>query len=76
MAARSRSSKSAQQCGRPDLFRRLLASANRCSQDVVRSVMDGYNGTILAYGQTGAGKTHTVRSSAFRTSMEKLLQTR
>lgn len=31
-----------------------------CAQDVVRSVMDGYNGTILAYGQTGAGKTHTM----------------
>jgi len=31
-----------------------------CAQDVVRSVMDGYNGTIMAYGQTGAGKTHTM----------------
>lgn len=31
-----------------------------CATDVVKSVMDGYNGTILAYGQTGAGKTHTM----------------
>lgn len=31
-----------------------------CAKDVVRSVMDGYNGTIMAYGQTGAGKTHTM----------------
>jgi len=31
-----------------------------CAADVVRSVMDGYNGTIMAYGQTGAGKTHTM----------------
>lgn len=31
-----------------------------CAGEVVRSVMDGYNGTILAYGQTGAGKTHTM----------------
>ncbi|CAJ1453954.1 unnamed protein product [Effrenium voratum] len=31
-----------------------------CSAEVVRSVMDGYNGTVLAYGQTGAGKTHTM----------------
>ena len=23
-------------------------------------MLDGYNGTILAYGQTGAGKTHTM----------------
>ena len=29
-------------------------------EDVVQSVMDGYNGTVMAYGQTGAGKTHTV----------------
>uniref|UniRef100_A0A6U5EEF3 Kinesin-like protein n=1 Tax=Corethron hystrix TaxID=216773 RepID=A0A6U5EEF3_9STRA len=27
---------------------------------VVQSVLDGYNGTIFAYGQTGAGKTHTM----------------
>jgi len=31
-----------------------------CAADVVKSVMDGYNGTIMAYGQTGAGKTHTM----------------
>lgn len=28
--------------------------------DIVDSVMDGYNGTIFAYGQTGAGKSHTM----------------
>ena len=27
---------------------------------VVNSVLDGYNGTILAYGQTGTGKTYTM----------------
>lgn len=32
----------------------------QCAQEVVRSVMDGYNGTVMAYGQTGAGKTHTM----------------
>eukprot|EP00403_Amphidinium_massartii_P042422 CAMPEP_0178439628 /NCGR_PEP_ID=MMETSP0689_2-20121128/36265_1 /TAXON_ID=160604 /ORGANISM="Amphidinium massartii, Strain CS-259" /LENGTH=710 /DNA_ID=CAMNT_0020062185 /DNA_START=46 /DNA_END=2174 /DNA_ORIENTATION=+ len=31
-----------------------------CAREVVRSVMDGYNGTIMCYGQTGAGKTHTM----------------
>jgi len=31
-----------------------------CALDVVKSVMEGYNGTIMAYGQTGAGKTHTM----------------
>ena len=27
---------------------------------LVDSVLDGYNGTIFAYGQTGCGKTHTM----------------
>jgi len=31
-----------------------------CCADVVKSIMDGYNGCIMAYGQTGAGKTHTM----------------
>mmetsp|Transcript_16565 Transcript_16565/g.23255 ORF Transcript_16565/g.23255 Transcript_16565/m.23255 type:complete len:736 (-) Transcript_16565:54-2261(-) len=30
------------------------------ARDIVDSVMEGYNGTILAYGQTGAGKTFTM----------------
>mmetsp|Transcript_21796 Transcript_21796/g.35012 ORF Transcript_21796/g.35012 Transcript_21796/m.35012 type:complete len:733 (+) Transcript_21796:210-2408(+) len=31
---------------------------------ITKSVMDGYNGTIFAYGQTGTGKTHTMVGSA------------
>merc|ERR1719248_59788 len=27
---------------------------------IVESVLDGYNGTIFAYGQTGTGKTFTM----------------
>ena len=27
---------------------------------LVESVIEGYNGTIFAYGQTGCGKTHTM----------------
>jgi hypothetical protein len=30
----------------------------------VDSVIDGYNGTIFAYGQTGCGKTHTMMGSS------------
>ena len=30
------------------------------SQPVVISVLEGYNGSIIAYGQTGTGKTYTV----------------
>ena len=29
-------------------------------QPIVESVLDGYNGTILAYGQTSSGKTYTM----------------
>ena len=32
-----------------------------CAADVVASAASGYNGTVVAYGQTGAGKTHTMR---------------
>mmetsp|Transcript_26163 Transcript_26163/g.57673 ORF Transcript_26163/g.57673 Transcript_26163/m.57673 type:complete len:745 (+) Transcript_26163:59-2293(+) len=30
------------------------------AQEIVDSVLDGFNGTIFAYGQTGAGKSHTM----------------
>lgn len=30
------------------------------AQPIIDSVMNGYNGTIFAYGQTGTGKTHTM----------------
>ena len=28
--------------------------------EIIEAVMTGYNGTIFAYGQTGAGKSHTM----------------
>src|SRR5574343_302373 len=31
-----------------------------CAREIVHSVLEGYNGTIMAYGQTGAGKTYTM----------------
>ncbi|KAL4442793.1 hypothetical protein ABPG74_010682 [Tetrahymena malaccensis] len=30
-----------------------------CAKDIVLSVLEGYSGTIMCYGQTGAGKTFT-----------------
>eukprot|EP01018_Ginkgo_biloba_P028162 Gb_10626 [translate_table: standard] len=33
---------------------------NTAAQAVVKDVLEGYNGTIMAYGQTGAGKTYTL----------------
>ncbi|KAG1782515.1 P-loop containing nucleoside triphosphate hydrolase protein [Suillus placidus] len=29
-------------------------------KDIVKDVLDGYNGTVFAYGQTGSGKTFTM----------------
>lgn len=31
---------------------------------MVDNVLEGYNGTIFAYGQTGCGKTHTMMGSS------------
>eukprot|EP00730_Choanoeca_flexa_P000968 TRINITY_DN10419_c0_g1_i5.p1 TRINITY_DN10419_c0_g1~~TRINITY_DN10419_c0_g1_i5.p1 ORF type:complete len:680 (+),score=163.12 TRINITY_DN10419_c0_g1_i5:89-2128(+) len=33
---------------------------NRIARPIVESVLEGYNGTIFAYGQTGTGKTFTM----------------
>lgn len=33
---------------------------DECADDIVNYVLQGYNGTIMAYGQTGAGKTFTM----------------
>ena len=33
---------------------------NETARPIVESVLEGYNGTIFAYGQTGTGKTHTM----------------
>jgi len=33
---------------------------NEVARPVVESVIEGFNGTIFAYGQTGTGKTHTM----------------
>ncbi|RKP39116.1 P-loop containing nucleoside triphosphate hydrolase protein, partial [Dimargaris cristalligena] len=33
---------------------------NAVAQDIIHSTMDGFNGTIFAYGQTSSGKTHTM----------------
>ena len=31
-----------------------------CASNIIQNVLEGYNGTIFAYGQTGTGKTHTM----------------
>jgi kinesin family protein 6/9 len=34
-----------------------------CAEDIVKSVVSGYNGTVMCYGQTGAGKTFTMNGA-------------
>ncbi|ORC89617.1 Unc104-like kinesin [Trypanosoma theileri] len=37
-------------------------------QPILQSVKDGLNGTVMVYGQTGTGKTHTMLGAAGETS--------
>ena len=37
---------------------------DECAFGLVESVLEGYNGTMFAYGQTGCGKTHTMMGPA------------
>ncbi|XP_071758626.2 kinesin-1 heavy chain-like [Centroberyx gerrardi] len=53
--------------GKPYHFDRVFQSSttqeqfyNAVAQKIVKDVLDGYNGTIFAYGQTSSGKTHTM----------------
>ena len=36
---------------------------DECTRKIVQNVMDGFNGTVFAYGQTSSGKTHTMFGS-------------
>lgn len=38
---------------------------------ICRDVMQGYNGTIMAYGQTGAGKTFTLTNRVRELSLTR-----
>ncbi|XP_029109450.1 kinesin-1 heavy chain-like [Scleropages formosus] len=56
--------------GKPYVFDRVLQSNttqeqvyNACAQKIVKDVLEGYNGTIFAYGQTSSGKTHTMEGN-------------
>ncbi|XP_056378934.1 kinesin-1 heavy chain [Hyla sarda] len=52
---------------KPYVYDRVFASNttqeqvyNACAKAIVKDVLEGYNGTIFAYGQTSSGKTHTM----------------
>ncbi|KAK1797646.1 hypothetical protein P4O66_008012, partial [Electrophorus voltai] len=42
----------------PNATQELVYDA--CAKQIVKDVLEGYNGTIFAYGQTSSGKTHTM----------------
>lgn len=50
-------------------FDKVLQNASQevlfdiCAKNLVNSLLDGYSGTIMAYGQTGAGKTFSMFGS-------------
>ncbi|XP_061821691.1 kinesin-1 heavy chain-like [Nerophis lumbriciformis] len=53
--------------GKPYYFDHVFQSTttqvqfyNAVAQKIIKDVLDGYNGTIFAYGQTSSGKTHTM----------------
>uniref|UniRef100_A0A7N8YA58 Kinesin-like protein n=1 Tax=Mastacembelus armatus TaxID=205130 RepID=A0A7N8YA58_9TELE len=65
--------------GKPYHFDRVFQSSttqvqfyNAVAQRIVRDVLEGYNGTIFAYGQTSSGKTHTMEVSYFEIYMDKI----
>ena len=43
---------------------------NEAARDIIQSVLEGFNGTVLAYGQTSSGKTHTMQGPDI-TDLEK-----
>ena len=51
-------------------FEKILHNASQdeayeaSASEIIQSVVEGYNGTVLCYGQTGAGKTYTMTGSA------------
>ncbi|XP_013883187.1 kinesin-1 heavy chain [Austrofundulus limnaeus] len=62
--------------GKPYYFDRVFQSNttqvqfyNAVAQKIVKDVLDGYNGTIFAYGQTSSGKTHTMEGKLHDSEM-------
>nr|XP_057910627.1 kinesin heavy chain [Doryrhamphus excisus]XP_057910628.1 kinesin heavy chain [Doryrhamphus excisus] len=56
--------------GRPYVFDQVFPTHatqeqvyNTCAKHIVKDVLEGYNGTIFAYGQTSSGKTHTMEGN-------------
>lgn len=46
---------------------------NETARPIVEKVLAGYNGTILAYGQTGTGKTYTMEGVNSRPELRGII---
>ena len=46
---------------------------NRVARPIVENVLEGYNGTIFAYGQTGTGKTFTMEGDRTRPELKGII---
>lgn len=46
---------------------------NEVARPIVEKVLAGYNGTILAYGQTGTGKTHTMEGTSEKPELRGII---
>lgn len=42
------------------MFIMIMISLSPSSALILQCVLEGYNGTVMAYGQTGTGKTYTL----------------
>ncbi|RXN29091.1 kinesin heavy chain-like protein [Labeo rohita] len=67
--------------GKPYIFDRVLPPNttqeqvyDTCAKQIVKGyVLDGYNGTIFAYGQTSSGKTHTMEGQLHNSQLKGII---
>ena len=45
-----------------------------CAKKICDSSLEGYNGTIFAYGQTGTGKTYTLFGNKYSINSNNIIQ--
>uniref|UniRef100_A0A8C1DLG1 Kinesin-like protein n=1 Tax=Cyprinus carpio carpio TaxID=630221 RepID=A0A8C1DLG1_CYPCA len=66
--------------GKPYIFDRVFPPNttqeqvyDTCAKQIVKDVLDGYNGTIFAYGQTSSGKTHTMEGQLHNSQLKGII---
>ncbi|XP_073702130.1 kinesin heavy chain [Garra rufa] len=66
--------------GKPYIFDRVFPPNTTqeqvyetCAKQIVKDVLDGYNGTIFAYGQTSSGKTHTMEGQLHNSQQKGII---